>query len=130
MTQDPWKLAKLVTHIQQSLESAGLIPHGLATLERISISPSRLTTDITLIDLCVRSSAMDQTTLDNQKPSPPKPDYQKPSLEIFNRSTSKRSLPISDGMVGWTPSLEQWATLQPLLDGSVGSLDVVMIHPL
>src|SRR6266704_50190 len=128
MTQNTWKLANLETHIQQLLESVGLTSLGQATLRKTKLSRKHLTTDITLTVSCVRSWATVATTSDNPKPSQPKPDFPKPSLETSNPNILELSRHISNTTGGLILSFEQLETLQRLLDGKDGSLDVEMIH--
>src|SRR5689334_6206293 len=75
-------------YIQQLLESVGLSYHGPGTLERINISLSNPITDITHIDLCVKSWGMEVTTEDVQQRLRNKPSSQSQSSSTSSPSTS------------------------------------------
>src|SRR5260221_1517075 len=129
MTPGTWKLVNLETHIQQLLESAGLHSRGLVYLRKTKISRKARIIDITLTVLCARNSGTDQTTEANQRPSQDKPSSPKPSLEISSPNTLEPFRHTSVGTGGLTLSFERLETLQRLLEGKDGSLDVEMTHP-
>src|SRR5260221_302408 len=106
MTGDTSMRSNLAMYIQQSLECAGLISHGRAILEEISISQSRHSIDTTVIVLCVKSSAMEVTTEDSQPPSQSNPTSPNQSSSDSNQSISELSLPIYVGISGLIISSE------------------------
>src|SRR6266850_978948 len=117
-------------YIQRLLKSVGLTYHGPGTLNSISISLSNPTTDITHIDLCVKSWGMEVTTEDAQPPLPSKRSSPSQWSSLSNPSISERSLPIYAGMAGLRISyveLVTWLTSQGV---SVGSLeDETILRP-
>src|SRR5258707_15866058 len=128
MTQDISMPVSLVTLTQQLLEFVGPAYRGLAISSVIKQSLNPLTIDTTLTVSCARSLDMAAIMSASPKPSPPKPDSQKPLSEIFSRSTSVPFHLTYVGTDGWILNFEHSDTLLRLLEENAGSLAVGMIQ--
>src|SRR6266403_3501234 len=129
MTQPTSKHVTQETHIQPLLESVGLLLDGPATLNKIRLSRSLLTIATTLIDLCARNSDTDQTTEENQTPSPVNPSSPSTTFTTSNLHTFEPSHRIWFGTHGLIISSADMDTLLRSLDANGGSLEDVMTLP-
>ena len=87
---DTWTPAKQETLIRLLLEYVGLTCHGAEAYRRIKLLQKLPTTDITLTDLCVRSSDTDQIMGVSLRLSPTNPDS--PSTSSNNSSPDTSGL--------------------------------------
>src|SRR5579871_1484009 len=117
----------LETSILPLLESAGRILAGQTTLDEIKNWRKHLTTGITLIDLCAKSSGMEATTEANPKPSQSNLNFQNLLSVTSNPNIFELSLRIYDGKDGLMLSYEKPDIWFRSLVASDGSLDDVTI---
>src|SRR6266705_2586516 len=120
--------SKAETCIQLWLEYAGQLLDGPETLKGISLSRKDHSTVTIHIDLCAKSSDMDQIMEANLPLSPCKPTSQSQSSLDSSQSIFARFPLISVGTDGPTINSNGLDTLLHLLDERDGSLEDVMIQ--